>query len=111
MRSVVVVEPGKVELVDIPQPSPGPYEVRIRTELACLCNATDGKLVAGKFPGVEDYPLLLGHESAGIMNDVLLAILGKENKQRHRLVLYWVVLTGLESPKAECQNTEICGGG
>jgi hypothetical protein len=40
-----------------------------------------------------------------------LAILGKGNKQRHSLVRYWVVLTGLKSPKAECQNTEICGGG
>ncbi len=70
MRAVAVTQPGKIELVDIPQPAPGPYEARVKTEVACLCNATDGKLVAGHFPGVDDYPLLLGHESAGIVDAV-----------------------------------------
>ena len=70
MRAVAVIQPGRVELVDIPQPAPGPYQVRIKTQVACLCNATDGKLVAGHFPGVEDYPLLLGHESVGVVEAV-----------------------------------------
>jgi threonine dehydrogenase-like Zn-dependent dehydrogenase len=70
MRAVAVIEPGRVEVVDVPRPSPGPYQALVKTELACLCNATDGKLVAGHFPGVEDYPLLLGHESAGIVQEV-----------------------------------------
>jgi Zn-dependent alcohol dehydrogenase len=70
MLSVAVAEPGKVELVQIPVPEPGPYEARIRTEVACLCNATDRKLVEGHFPGVEQYPLLLGHETAGIVDAV-----------------------------------------
>jgi L-iditol 2-dehydrogenase len=38
--------------------------------VACLCNATDRKLVDGHFPGVETYPLLLGHETAGIVEAV-----------------------------------------
>ena len=70
MRAVAVIEPGRIEIVDIPQPQPGPYQVRIKTEAACLCNATDAKLVAGHFPGVDDYPLILGHESAGIVDEV-----------------------------------------
>jgi len=70
MRTVAVIEPGKVELVDVPEPVPGPYQVKIRTEAACLCNATDGKLVSGHFPGVSEYPLVLGHESAGIVEAV-----------------------------------------
>jgi threonine dehydrogenase-like Zn-dependent dehydrogenase len=70
MRAVAVIEPGTVEVVDIPQPQPGPYQVRVKTEVACLCNATDGKLVAGHFPGVDKYPLLLGHESVGIVDAV-----------------------------------------
>ncbi len=70
MRAVAVIEPGVVQLVDLPEPTPGPYQVRVKTEVACLCNATDGKLVAGRFPGVEDYPLMLGHESAGIVDAV-----------------------------------------
>jgi threonine dehydrogenase-like Zn-dependent dehydrogenase len=70
MRSVAVVEPNRIELVLIPEPAPGPYEVRIKTEISYICNATDRKLIEGHFPGVDTYPLLLGHESAGII-DVL----------------------------------------
>jgi threonine dehydrogenase-like Zn-dependent dehydrogenase len=70
MRAVAVIEPGRVELVDLPTPAPGPYEVLVKTEVACLCNATDGKLIAGRFPGVDQYPLTLGHESVGIVEAV-----------------------------------------
>ena len=70
MRSVVVVEPGKVEIVDLPAAQPGPYQALVKTDLAALCNATDGKLVAGHFPGVDKYPLVLGHESTGIVQEV-----------------------------------------
>jgi len=70
MRAVAVVEPGKVEIVDLPDPVPGPYQARVKTEVAFLCNATDGKLVAGHFPGVDQYPLILGHEGAGIVDAV-----------------------------------------
>lgn len=70
MLSVAVKNPGQVELVEIPEPTPGPYEARIRTEAACLCNATDRKLIDGHFPGVETYPLLLGHETVGIVDAV-----------------------------------------
>ncbi len=70
MRAVAVMKPGQVTLVDLPKPSPGPYQARVRTEVAFLCNATDGKLVAGHFPGVDKYPLILGHEGAGIVDAV-----------------------------------------
>lgn len=70
MLSVAVVEPERLELVDIPEPTPGPYEARIRTEAVCLCNATDRKLIEGHFPGVDKYPLLLGHETVGIVESV-----------------------------------------
>jgi len=70
MRTVAVIEPGKVEVVEIGEPKPGPYQVRVKTEAACLCNATDGKLVSGHFPGVDKYPMILGHESVGIVDEV-----------------------------------------
>lgn len=70
MRAVAVIEPGNVEVVDLPDPAPGPYQARVKTEVAVLCNATDGKLVAGHFPGVDTYPLVLGHEGAGIVDAV-----------------------------------------
>nr|MCU0875442.1 alcohol dehydrogenase catalytic domain-containing protein [Pirellulaceae bacterium] len=70
MRAVAVIEPGKLELVELEAPSPGPYQALVKTDLAALCNATDGKLVAGHFPGVDKYPLILGHESTGIVASV-----------------------------------------
>ena len=70
MRAVSVKQPGEVEIVELASPIPGPYQALVRTEAACLCNATDGKLVAGHFPGVDAYPLVLGHESAGIVEAV-----------------------------------------
>ena len=70
MRAVAVTQPNRVEMVDLPVPEPGRYQALVKTEVAYLCNATDGKLVAGHFPGVEKYPLVLGHESAGIVQAV-----------------------------------------
>ena len=70
MRAVAVVEPNQVEIVELNKPQAGPYQALVRTEVAYLCNATDGKLVAGHFPGVTRYPLVLGHESAGLVEAV-----------------------------------------
>jgi len=70
MRAVAVMKPGQVRVVEVGTPEPGPYQALVQTELAVLCNATDGKLVAGHFPGVDRYPLLLGHEGTGIVRKV-----------------------------------------
>ncbi len=70
MRAVAVMKPGEVRMVEVPVPEPGPYQALVQTEVAVICNATDGKLVAGHFPGVDRYPLLLGHEGTGIVRKV-----------------------------------------
>jgi len=70
MRTVIVSKPGEVVIGEVGKPSVGPYQALVRNEVAALCNATDGKLVAGHFPGVKDYPLVLGHEGAGIVEEV-----------------------------------------
>jgi D-arabinose 1-dehydrogenase-like Zn-dependent alcohol dehydrogenase len=70
MLAVAVTEPNQLKVVEVPEPTPGMYEARIHTELACLCNMTDRKLIEGHFPGVEKYPLLLGHETVGIVDVV-----------------------------------------
>jgi threonine dehydrogenase-like Zn-dependent dehydrogenase len=70
MLAVAVTEPGQLKIVEVPEPTPGPYEARIRTEVSCLCNMTDRKLIEGHFPGIESYPLLLGHETVGIVDAV-----------------------------------------
>lgn len=72
MRAVAVIEPGKVEIVEIPKPQIGPYEVLVKTEISFICNATDRKVIDGHFPnmGAENYPLILGHESVGLVESV-----------------------------------------
>jgi threonine dehydrogenase-like Zn-dependent dehydrogenase len=72
MLAVAVREPGKLEIVDIPKPAPGPYEAVIRSRIAFICNATDRKLLGGVFPGMgaDKYPLLLGHENVGVVESV-----------------------------------------
>jgi threonine dehydrogenase-like Zn-dependent dehydrogenase len=82
MRAVAVVEPGTVRIVELGKPELGPYQALVRTEVACLCNATDAKLVAGHFPGVDRYPLVLGHESAGIVEAVGPKVRGFQIGQR-----------------------------
>jgi threonine dehydrogenase-like Zn-dependent dehydrogenase len=69
MRAVAVMSLGKVELVELHRPEPGAYEALVKSEVAFICNATDRKVVEGHFPGLgaDAYPLLLGHETAGIV--------------------------------------------
>jgi len=70
MRAIVVNKPGELAVAAIARPVPGPYQALVRTEVVALCNATDGKLIDGHFPGVDRYPLVLGHEGAGIVCEV-----------------------------------------
>ena len=70
MKSIAVTEPGRLQVVEVPEPMPTPYQVRLQTEAACLCNITDRKIIEGRFPGVENFPFLLGHETVGIVETV-----------------------------------------
>ena len=67
MKTVIVPAPGKIEIRQVETPVINAYQALVKTEMVALCNATDSKLIAGKFPGVDTYPLALGHENAGIV--------------------------------------------
>ena len=49
MLAIAVTRPGEVRVVEVPKPAPGPYQAKVRTELSCLCNSTDTKLIEGHF--------------------------------------------------------------
>ena len=70
MKCVVVTKPGSIEIREVDKPAPGAYQALVRLETAALCNATDSKLYEGHFPGVENYPLVLGHETVGIVETI-----------------------------------------
>lgn len=70
MKSVIITEPGKVEIQEVGMPVITPYQALVKTEMVALCNATDSKLIAGHFPGEDQYPMALGHENVGIVTQV-----------------------------------------
>jgi 2-desacetyl-2-hydroxyethyl bacteriochlorophyllide A dehydrogenase len=63
MKAVRIVEPGKVEIIDIPQPRCGEGEVLIRVKSVGLCGS-DLTTFRGQNPMVS-YPRIPGHEIAG----------------------------------------------
>src|SRR5437660_8639663 len=65
-----VIAPSKgaaVEVVDVDVPDPGPGEVRVRVQACGVCH-TDLHYREGGIS--DDYPFLLGHEAAGVVESV-----------------------------------------
>jgi threonine dehydrogenase-like Zn-dependent dehydrogenase len=68
MKAAVVVEPGRLELLDVPEPEPDDYQATVETLAGGLCG-TDRHIVEGTFYR-RDYPAVLGHESIGRVVEV-----------------------------------------
>ena len=62
MRAVQLQAVGRIEMVEVPDPAPGPGEVLVRVRAAGICG-TDRHLFKGEFPCAP--PVTLGHEFAG----------------------------------------------
>ena len=63
MRAIVFEAPGKLALIERPDPTPGPKEVVIEVAAVGICG-TDTHVFDGEFEGTV-YPLVPGHESSG----------------------------------------------
>ena len=63
MRALVFTAPGTVELLDVPEPDPGPGEVLVQVRAAGICGS---ELHGARHPGFRQPPLIMGHEFAGI---------------------------------------------
>jgi L-iditol 2-dehydrogenase len=71
MRAAVLVRPGEVEVVERPDPAPGPREVLVRVGAVGVCGSDThyydhGRI--GRF--VVEAPLVLGHEASGVVEAV-----------------------------------------
>ncbi len=66
MRALVVLEPNRFEIQEVPVPEPGPNEVLARVRAVSICG-TDVHLVRGDYPGFwpPSFPFIPGHEWAG----------------------------------------------
>lgn len=68
MRKAITLEPGRMELVDAPDPVAGPAEAVVRIESVGLCGS-DYHLFLGDHPYAR-FPQTQGHELAGIVESV-----------------------------------------
>jgi threonine dehydrogenase-like Zn-dependent dehydrogenase len=64
MRAAVVPEPGRVELVSVPEPVYSDYEALVEVLTCSICSGTDTHIIYNQFPW-RAYPCILGHESIG----------------------------------------------
>ena len=65
MRAIRFPEPGKVEIVEIPEPQVGPEDVLVEVHYIGLCGS-DLNTYRGLFPLVT-YPRIPGHEISGVI--------------------------------------------
>lgn len=66
MQALVVLEPNRLAIRDVPVPVPGPNEVLARVRAVSICG-TDAHLIRGDYPGFwpRSFPFTPGHEWAG----------------------------------------------
>jgi 2-desacetyl-2-hydroxyethyl bacteriochlorophyllide A dehydrogenase len=91
MKAAVLKAPGVLRVEDVPEPQPGPDEIKVKIAYCGLCG-TDPESVAGHFPPFTA-PYILGHESSGT-----IAELGS-NVQGYRV-----------GQKVACNFRSYCGG-
>jgi len=73
MRAAVVPEPGKIALVELPEPTYNDYEALVEILTCSICSGTDTHIVDDHFP-MRAYPCVLGHESIGRVIEVGSAV-------------------------------------
>lgn len=66
MEALVVLEPNRLEIREVPVPAPGENEVLARVRAVSICG-TDSHLIHGDYPGFwpPSFPFIPGHEWAG----------------------------------------------
>ncbi len=66
MQALVILEPNRLEIQEVPVPIPGPNEVLARVRAVSICG-TDAHLIRGDYPGFwpPAFPFIPGHEWAG----------------------------------------------
>ncbi len=67
MRAIRIAQPEQVRVVDLPTPQPGENDVLLKVMSSGICG-TDIHILRGEYLG--DYPVIPGHEFAGIVEAV-----------------------------------------
>ncbi len=97
MRAAVLVEPKKLEVRDVPTPTPARDEVLVRVRRASICG-TDYAMFSGDLG--RPLPLILGHEAAGEVAAVGEGVVGIATGQHVTI-----------QPNFACGRCETCARG
>lgn len=73
--AIAFTSPGRVEVIDVHVPDPGPAEVLVRTAYSGVSQGTERWLLTGKHKGLDttdpaNYPFLPGYQAAGVVEAV-----------------------------------------
>lgn len=68
MKAALLLQPGKVEVDEVPDPEAGPGEVRISVGGVGLCGS-DMSVFSGRWKA-PSYPWIMGHEAFGVIDAV-----------------------------------------
>jgi threonine dehydrogenase-like Zn-dependent dehydrogenase len=67
MKAALVTQPGRLEIVEMKMPVPGPYDCLVKIDACAVCSGTDSHIAFGSFPWRDAVPFVLGHESTGLI--------------------------------------------
>ena len=79
MKSLIFVEPGKIEITEKKIPDVGPNDALIKITTTTICG-TDIHIFKGEYPVAKG--LTIGHEPVGIIEKLGSAVMGYEEGQR-----------------------------
>ena len=69
MKGIQVKEPGAAQVVELPRPESKEGYALVKVMAASICG-TDVSTFRGANVNVSSYPIVIGHETAGIVEDV-----------------------------------------
>jgi len=105
MRAMVLRELGQsLEVVEWPDPTPGPEEIRLKVEACAVCR-TDLHVVDGDLPHPK-LPLIPGHEIVGIVDEVGKGI--DRSRLGRRIGVPWLGHTCGSCPYCQGDMENLC---
>jgi L-iditol 2-dehydrogenase len=98
MKRATMTAPGRIELSDVPVPTPGPGDVLLRIHRIGVCGS-DVHVNHGRHP-FTTYPVVQGHEFSGIIDQVGAGVSGLYPGQK-----------ATATPQVTCGNCRQCRRG
>ncbi len=98
MKAVIWKDFGKIEVYDVPKPTPSENEILVRVKAASLCR-TDATMIERGILGIQP-PVIIGHEVSGVVEQVGNGVEGVAVGQLMAL-----------DPPVPCRQCRVCQSG